>query len=107
MGLLFRDEPIQARDEISADTGCFGGSAQYRFEAAEINGPVVCAGVQVRPGDLIIADDSGIVVIPLEKAEEVLKKARETVVKEEKVVEAVRRGATVAELKRILDPSRW
>ena len=82
-------------------------TGKYRLEAAEINGPVTIAGVQVRPGDLIVADDSGIVVIPVEKAAEVLQKVRETIEKEDKVVDAVRRGATVAELQRILDPSKW
>lgn len=42
----------------------------------EINHPIRCGGVVVHPGDLVVADDEGIVVIPLAKAEEVLKKAQ-------------------------------
>ncbi len=42
----------------------------------EINHPIRCGGVVVHPGDLVVADDEGIVVIPLAKAAEVLKKAQ-------------------------------
>lgn len=41
------------------------------------NVPVECAGVTVRPGDIIIADEDGVVVVAKERAEEILKKARE------------------------------
>jgi len=42
----------------------------------EINHPIRCGGVVVHPGDVVIADDEGIVVVPLARAEEVLKKAQ-------------------------------
>lgn len=38
-----------------------------------VNIPVNCAGVMVRPGDIICADDDGVLVIPIERAEEVMK----------------------------------
>lgn len=39
------------------------------------NKPIVCAGVVVRPGDVVIGDDDGVVVVPQELADEVARRA--------------------------------
>jgi regulator of RNase E activity RraA len=47
----------------------------YRFAGANI--PVTCAGVTVRPGDIVAADMDGVAVVPKEHAADVLKKAQQ------------------------------
>jgi regulator of RNase E activity RraA len=49
------------------------GKTRIRVEA--IGGTVVCGGVRVRPGDIVVADGSGVVVIPEEAAAEVAEQA--------------------------------
>ncbi|NQT82636.1 hypothetical protein HQ563_06410 [bacterium] len=40
------------------------------------NQPITCGGVKVRPGDAIVADDDGVIVVPQEIAEEVSRRAK-------------------------------
>lgn len=46
------------------------------FRVVGKNVAVKCAGVSVRPADIVVADMDGVVVVPFEKAAEVLKKAQ-------------------------------
>jgi regulator of RNase E activity RraA len=47
------------------------------FRFAGVNVPVKCAGVTVDPGDIIAADEDGVVVVPRAHASDILKKAQE------------------------------
>ena len=42
----------------------------------EINAPITCGGISVSPGDVLVADEEGIVVVPGARAEEVLARAQ-------------------------------
>lgn len=59
----------------------------------------ICAGdVIVHPGDIILGDDDGIVVIPLEKAQEALEKSDARVDKENKVMDRLRAGESLFDI---------
>ena len=49
-----------------------------RNEIESVNAPIVCGGVLVRPGDIIVADGDGVIVVPRARAEEVAAYARVT-----------------------------
>ena len=57
-----------------------------------VNLPVVCAGQSINPGDLIVADDDGVVVVRRNEAASVLKMSREREEKEAKSRERYLRG---------------
>ncbi|MSU89345.1 RraA family protein [Rhodobacteraceae bacterium 2CG4] len=46
-----------------------------RLELASTNQPITCGGVMVRPGDGIVADGDGVIVIPQAEADDVAKRA--------------------------------
>jgi 4-hydroxy-4-methyl-2-oxoglutarate aldolase len=60
--------------------------------AGSVNVPVVCAGTAVRPGDVIVADADGVVVVKRETAAEVARLASERFSKEQKTRERLKAG---------------
>ncbi|TCS58980.1 regulator of RNase E activity RraA [Primorskyibacter sedentarius] len=69
-----------------------------RKEELSINVTIACGGVVVNPGDFIVADLMGVVVIPQDRAEEVVKQAAEQAEREEKTRQWVAKGKTVEDL---------
>jgi regulator of RNase E activity RraA len=77
----------------------FGGPAPLlnlaRHHAVDMNLPIGCGGVPVYPGDVIVGDGEGVIVIPRHLATEVARDAAEQERLEEFVIEEVRNGAPV------------
>jgi 4-hydroxy-4-methyl-2-oxoglutarate aldolase len=63
-----------------------------KSSAGSVNIPVVCAGAAVEPGDVIVADQDGVVVVPRETAAEAAKASQARIAKEEKAREKLRAG---------------
>jgi 4-hydroxy-4-methyl-2-oxoglutarate aldolase len=57
-----------------------------------VNVPIVCAGAQIDPGDVIVADDDGVVVVRRSAAGEVVKASEQRVAKEDKTRERLAKG---------------
>jgi len=64
----------------------------------EINSEITCAGQIVKPGDYIVGDESGVVVIPKERAYEIARRAKEVEKMESRLYEEIRRGKTLSEV---------
>jgi 4-hydroxy-4-methyl-2-oxoglutarate aldolase len=60
--------------------------------AGSVNVPIVAAGAPVNPGDVIVADIDGVVVVRREEAAEIARLGTERVAKEEKAREKLRNG---------------
>jgi len=69
-----------------------------RKEPIEINTQIVCGGIIVNPGDLIVADEIGVTVAPSKNLNEIYSKAKEQAEKEEATRAEILKGATVEEL---------
>jgi len=65
----------------------------------EINVKIICGGVEVNPGDWIIADDNGVMVIPKRRAYEIARRALEVKKSEDRIRgEIEERGRTLADV---------
>ena len=74
-------------------------TGKFRLAAIEINGPVTLWKVTVLPGDLIVADDSGVCVIPIDKVEAVFEKAKSILAEEANMRNMIEKKVPIAELK--------
>ncbi len=66
-------------------------SSVGRYTSVSKNQPVVCAGVTINAGDIIVGDRDGVVAVPKEHAEAVLKRAQEIDAREEKMFPLIRK----------------
>jgi len=63
-----------------------------------INHPISAGGVIVNPGDIILGDDDGVVVIPLAQAAEILEKSDARMAKEAGTLEKLRSGGSIFDI---------
>jgi 4-hydroxy-4-methyl-2-oxoglutarate aldolase len=67
-------------------------SASGKKDVGEINVSITCGGVEVSPGDYVLGDENGVVVIPEEQIENVLERAREKLAKDEATIKKIKDG---------------
>jgi 4-hydroxy-4-methyl-2-oxoglutarate aldolase len=83
--------PVYARGAVPM-------TARGRVMQETYNQEIEFAGVQVHPGDLVIADGSGVVIIPRSKEEEIVREAEAVAATEARMAEGIRRGMSVLEV---------
>ena len=83
--------PVYARGAVPM-------TARGRVMQESYNQEVEFVGVQVHPGDLVIADGSGVVIIPRSKEEEIVREAEAVAATEARMAEGIRRGMSVLEV---------
>ena len=92
----FRDSP--GIKEIDLPTFARGQNPNISFTihyAADLNVPIACAGVAVIPGDVIVGDAEGVIVIPVAIADEVARDGLEQELKEEFIYGKIVNGASI------------
>lgn len=61
-----------------------------------LDGPITCGSIGINPGDIVLGDADGVTIVPLERAEEILKAAQAILKKEAKLMDDLKEGATLA-----------
>ena len=77
--------------------GRFMVTGKDRVEVAGVNVPVSIGNVQVCPNDIMMCDDTGVLVVPIKRAEEVLKVATEIDEAEQQILDMLDKGMTLGE----------
>lgn len=83
--------PVYARSVVPM-------TARNRVVQESYNQEIQFAGVQCRPGDLVLADGSGIIIIPKEKEQEVVAAAEAIYAKEQEMAAGIRQGYSGLEM---------
>ncbi|HLN86084.1 MAG TPA: RraA family protein [Candidatus Limnocylindrales bacterium] len=73
-------------------------TARGRVMQESYNQEIQFAGVQCHPGDLVLADGSGVIIIPKEKENEVVTAAAEIYAKEQEMADGIRKGYSGLEM---------
>lgn len=92
-GIVAERYPVFARGSFMMT-----GKDRVMVDATQVI--VSVGGRQVKPGDVLVGDDSGVVVVPREHAEAVAEAARSIHEAESRIVEAVRAGVSIGDARR-------
>ena len=65
-----------------------------RIKVLSINDPIICAGVRVRKGDVIVADGTGVLCIPIEHIKDVTEASERFSADEKKAMDEMEKGLT-------------
>lgn len=84
----------------------FHPEATGKSDPGETDLPVTIGGVVVNPGDIVVGDDDGVVVIPADLADEVAAQAAEVVAREETIRQRIRGGETTFDIFQLTDPGK-
>jgi regulator of RNase E activity RraA len=87
----------QSRARPSTAESWHIGETVTRFASVANQIPVKCAGVTITPGDIIVASEEGVVAIPKDKADAVLKRAEEIALHEQRMLPLIRKHRSVGE----------
>ena len=91
-----RDVAVTATTDYAIwSAGRFMRTGKDRVRVRAVQEPLLVDGVTIRPGDVVCADEDGIVVVPLERADEVAALAAQVEQVEAAIVTSVRNGATL------------
>jgi regulator of RNase E activity RraA len=88
--VLAQDWPVFSR-------GAYGQDARVRASVLDFRVPIMLGKVLIRPGEMIVADCDGVVVIPMDVEEEVVQEARQKSLVEAEVLRAVKNGMSTTE----------
>jgi 4-hydroxy-4-methyl-2-oxoglutarate aldolase len=102
-----RDLPQLQRIQFPVySRGVAPGTTIGHYRCTGYNIPVTCAGVRVNPGDIISADEDGVVVIPKDREAAILKKAQELDYSERATYPFIEQTKSLAEAMTSLRPAR-
>jgi regulator of RNase E activity RraA len=92
----FRDTPGIAEIDMPTYTRAQNPNLSSTIHhPVEINGVVVCAGVTVLPGDVLVGDAEGVIVVPYQLASQVADQAYEQELREDFIIEKIRAGSSI------------
>lgn len=107
------DGCVRDRDELAEmelPVFCRGAGTRpfsTHLDLVGVNVPVDFAGTQIRPGDIVVGDGDGLVIVPSERAEDVLFQVRDIAALEREQEEAIRQQVPLDKLHEILARKKY